>query len=177
MEDKRKRMEELVARLNRAGRAYYQESRELISNQEYDELYDELQGLETETGIVLANSPTVHVGYEVISSLPTEQHPPPMLSLDKTKEVGALESWLGDKEGLLSWKLDGLTIVLTYRDGRLFKAVTRGNGEIGEVITGHARVFVNDPLAIPYQGELVFRGEAVLPYEDFRKIKEQTDDA
>ena len=109
MENKRKRMEELVARLNRAGRAYYQESRELISNQEYDKLYDELQRLETETGIVLANSPTVHVGYEVISSLPKEQHPSPMLSLDKTKEVGALESWLGDKEGLLSWKLDGLT--------------------------------------------------------------------
>ena len=160
MEDKRKRMEELVARLNRAGRAYYQESRELISNQEYDKLYDELQRLETETGIVLANSPTVHVGYEVISSLPKEQHPSPMLSLDKTKEVGALESWLGDKEGLLSWKLDGLTIVLTYQDGKLSKAVTRGDGITGEVITSNARVFDNIPLQIPQKDELVVRGEA-----------------
>ena len=177
MEDKRKRMEELVARLNRAGRAYYQESRELISNQEYDELYDELQRLETETGIVLANSPTVHVGYEVISSLPKEQHPSPMLSLDKTKEVGALESWLGDKEGLLSWKLDGLTIVLTYQDGKLSKAVTRGDGITGEVITSNARVFDNIPLQIPQKEELVVRGEAVITYADFEEINKTIGDA
>ena len=177
MEDKRKRMEELVARLNRAGRAYYQESRELISNQEYDELYDELQRLETETGIVLANSPTVHVGYEVISNLPKEQHPSPMLSLDKTKEVGALESWLGDKEGLLSWKLDGLTIVLTYQDGKLSKAVTRGDGITGEVITSNARVFDNIPLQIPQKDELVVRGEAVITYADFEEINKTIGDA
>ena len=177
MEDKRKRMEELVARLNRAGRAYYQESRELISNQEYDKLYDELQRLETETGIVLANSPTVHVGYEVISSLPKEQHPSPMLSLDKTKEVGALESWLGDKEGLLSWKLDGLTIVLTYQDGKLSKAVTRGDGITGEVITSNARVFDNIPLQIPQKDELVVRGEAVITYADFEEINKTIGDA
>ena len=177
MEDKRKRMEELVARLNRAGRAYYQESRELISNQEYDKLYDELQRLETETGIVLANSPTVHVGYEVISSLPKEQHTSPMLSLDKTKEVGALESWLGDKEGLLSWKLDGLTIVLTYQDGKLSKAVTRGDGITGEVITSNARVFDNIPLQIPQKDELVVRGEAVITYADFEEINKTIGDA
>ena len=170
MEEKRKLMEEKVAYLNKAARAYYQESCELISNQEYDTLYDELQALERETGIVLANSPTVHVGYEVISSLPKERHPSPMLSLDKTKEVGALESWLGDKEGLLSWKLDGLTIVLTYQDGKLAKAVTRGDGITGEVITSNARVFDNIPLQIPEKKELVIRGEAVITYADFEEI-------
>ena len=176
MEDKRKRMEELVARLNRAGRAYYQESRELISNQEYDELYDELQRLETETGIVLANSPTVHVGYEVISSLPKEQHPSPMLSLDKTKDVERLKEFLGGQKALISWKLDGLTVVLTYQNGELAKAVTRGNGVIGEVITNNAKVFKNVPLKIPYQGELVLRGEAVISYKDFEKINEEIED-
>ncbi len=170
MEDKRKLMEEKVAYLNKAARAYYQESRELISNQEYDKLYDELQALEEETGVILANSPTIHVGYEVVSSLPKEQHPSPMLSLDKTKEVGALESWLNDKEGLLSWKLDGLTIVLTYRGGKLVKAVTRGDGITGEVITSNARVFDNIPLQIPQKEELVVRGEAVITYADFEEI-------
>ena len=177
MEDKRKLMEEKVAYLNKAARAYYQESRELISNQEYDTLYDELQALEEETGIILANSPTIHVGYEVISSLPKEQHPSPMLSLDKTKEVGALESWLDDKEGLLSWKLDGLTIVLTYQDGKLAKAVTRGDGITGEVITSNARVFDNIPLQIPRKEEMVIRGEAVITYADFEEINRTIGDA
>ena len=117
MEDKRKLMEERVALLNNAARVYYQESNEIISNQEYDKLYDELVQWEKETGIVLAGSPTVNVGYEVISNLPKENHPSPMLSLDKTKVPEELRSWLGDKTGLLSWKLDGLTIVLTYEDG------------------------------------------------------------
>lgn len=177
MEDKRKLMEEKVAYLNKAARAYYQESRELISNQEYDTLYDELQALEEKTGIILANSPTIHVGYEVISSLPKEQHPSPMLSLDKTKEVGALESWLDDKEGLLSWKLDGLTIVLTYQDGKLAKAVTRGDGITGEVITSNARVFDNIPLQIPRKEEMVIRGEAVITYADFEEINRTIGDA
>ncbi len=177
MQDKRKLMEEKVAYLNKAARAYYQESRELISNQEYDRIYDELQELEAETGIVLTNSPTVRVGYEVVSSLPKERHPSPMLSLDKTKEVGELQSWLGDKKGLLSWKLDGLTIVLTYRDGELNKAVTRGDGITGEVITGNARVFDNIPLRIPYRGELVVRGEAVITYADFKEINMTIGDA
>ena len=177
MEDKRKLMEEKVAYLNKAARAYYQESRELISNQEYDTLYDELQALEEETGIILANSPTIHVGYEVISSLPKEQHPSPMLSLDKTKEVGVLESWLDDKEGLLSWKLDGLTIVLTYQDGKLAKAVTRGDGITGEVITSNARVFDNIPLQIPRKEEMVIRGEAVITYADFEEINRTIGDA
>ena len=177
MEDIRKLMEERVALLNRAARVYYQESNEIISNQEYDKLYDELARWEEETGIVLAGSPTARVGYEVISNLPKEEHPAPMLSLDKTKEPEALRSWLGDKVGLLSWKLDGLTIVLTYEDGALTKAVTRGDGIIGEVITTNARVFDNIPLTIPYKGTLVLRGEAVITYADFEKINETIGDA
>ena len=143
------RMKELVALLNQAGRAYYQEDREIMSNREYDALYDELVELERRTGITLADSPTIHVGYEVVSELKKEVHNTPMLSLDKTKDVEALAAWLGDQEGLLSWKMDGLTVVLTYRDGELQKAVTRGNGEIGEVITNNARTFRNIPGRIP----------------------------
>ncbi|MDO4545248.1 MAG: NAD-dependent DNA ligase LigA, partial [Bacillota bacterium] len=157
--------------------AYYQDSNEIITNQEYDRIYDELVELEKETGIVLSNSPTVNVGYEVVSSLPKEDHPSPMLSLDKTKEVSALGDWLGDKEGILSWKLDGLTIVLTYQDGKLAKAVTRGDGVTGEVITGNARVFDNIPLTIPEKEEVVLRGEAVISYEDFEQINKTLDDA
>ena len=164
------RMEELVEILNRAGKAYYQQDVEIMSNQEYDALYDELVKLEQETGITLANSPTVNVGYEVISSLPKERHPSPMLSLDKTKDVDALQAWLGDKEGLLSWKMDGLTVVLTYEDGALAKAVTRGDGVIGEVITNNARVFENIPLRIPETGQVTIRGEAVISYRDFEEI-------
>ena len=176
MEDKRKLMEERVALLNNAARVYYQESNEIISNQEYDKLYDELVQWEKETGIVLAGSPTVNVGYEVISNLPKENHPSPMLSLDKTKVPEELRSWLGDKTGLLSWKLDGLTIVLTYEDGVLVKAVTRGDGVTGEVITNNARVFDNVPLTIPQRESLVVRGEAVITYADFDKINESTGD-
>lgn len=177
MEDKRKLMEERVALLNNAARVYYQESNEIISNQEYDKLYDELVQWEKETGIVLAGSPTVNVGYEVISNLPKENHPSPMLSLDKTKVPEELRSWLGDKTGLLSWKLDGLTIVLTYEDGVLAKAVTRGDGITGEVITNNARVFDNIPLTIPQKDPLVVRGEAVITYADFEKINDSTGDA
>ena len=148
MDDKRKLMEQKAALLNEAARAYYQESREIMSNLEYDRLYDELEALEKETGIVLSSSPTANVGYEVVSSLPKEAHESPMLSLDKTKDVDELINWLGEKQGLLSWKLDGLTIVLTYEDGQLVKAVTRGDGSIGEVITANARVFDNIPLTI-----------------------------
>lgn len=166
----KKRIEELVKQLNEASLAYYQQDREIMSNQEYDRLYDELVALEKETGIVMASSPTVNVGYQVVSSLPKEAHPSPMLSLDKTKEVPALEEWLGDKEGLLSWKLDGLTVVLTYEDGHLAKAVTRGDGVTGEVITGNARTFENIPVSIPEKGTVVVRGEAVISYEDFEKI-------
>ncbi len=176
MDDKRKLMEEKVAFLNEAARVYYQESNEIISNQEYDRLYDELEALEKETGIVLSNSPTVNVGYEVVSSLPKEQHPSPMLSLDKTKDIAALREWLGDKDGIMSWKLDGLTIVLTYEDGRLTKAVTRGDGVTGEVITNNARVFDNIPVTIPYKDTVVVRGEAVISYEDFRKINDTIED-
>ena len=175
--DKTARMKELIAKLGEAAKAYYAEDREIMTNYEYDKLYDELTALEEETGTVMAGSPTISVGYEAVDELPKERHESPMLSLGKTKSREELRDWLGAQKGLLSWKLDGLTIVLTYRDGRLFKAVTRGNGEIGEVITGNARVFVNVPLAIPYQGELVLRGEAVITYEDFRKINEQIEDA
>ena len=166
----KKRIEELVKILNEASKAYYQQDREIMSNQEYDALYDELVALEKETGIVMAQSPTVNVGYEVVSSLPKEPHPSPMLSLDKTKDVGELQRWLGDKEGRLSWKLDGLTVVLTYEDGVLSKAVTRGDGVIGEVITANARTFINIPVSIPEKGQVVVRGEAVISYSDFEKI-------
>ena len=170
------RMKELIEILNEASRAYYQESKEVMSNLEYDALYDELVELEKETGIVYGNSPTVNVGYELLSELPKEAHESPMLSLDKTKEPEALKDWLGEKEGILSWKMDGLTIVLTYREGKLYKAVTRGNGEIGEVITNNAKTFQNLPGQIPFQGELVLRGEAVIRYSDFEKMNASIED-
>ena len=170
------RIKELVNILNEASRAYYSESREIMTNYEYDALYDELTKLEEETGIVLANSPTNRVGYEVLSELPKETHASPMLSLSKTKSREELADWLKDKEGLLSWKMDGLTIVLTYNEGKLVKAVTRGNGEVGEVITNNARVFTNVPLNIPYKGELILRGEAVISYSDFEKINREIED-
>lgn len=175
-EDKTKRIRELIGTLRAAGRAYYQESREIMSNFEYDKLYDELVSLEKETGIVFANSPTQNVGYEVVSALPKERHEKPMLSLNKTKSVEELADWLGGQTGLLSWKMDGLTIVLTYQNGTLVKAVTRGNGEIGEVITANAKAFVNVPLNISYQGELILRGEAIIRYSDFEKLNEQIED-
>ena len=170
-------MKELVELLNRAGKAYYQDAEEIMSNFEYDKLYDELQSLEEELGITLASSPTVHVGYEVLSELPKERHEKPMLSLDKTKDIGDLKAFAGSQKVLMSWKMDGLTIVLTYRDGKLFKAVTRGNGEVGEVITANAKVFKNIPLQIAYNGELILRGEAVIGYKDFQKINEEIEDA
>ena len=148
--DKKKRMQELVKLLNEASRTYYQEAREIMSNYEYDKLFDELVALEEELGIVLANSPTVNVGYEVLSELPKERHESPMLSLDKTKEIPRLQDFVGNQNTIISWKLDGLTIVLTYKEGKLFKAVTRGNGEVGEVITNNAKVFKNVPLSIAY---------------------------
>lgn len=175
--DKKERIKELVDILNKASKAYYQDAKEIMSNFEYDALYDELVQLEKDTGIVLANSPTVNVGYEVVSELPKEQHESPMLSLDKTKEVNVLADFAGDKKSLLSWKLDGLTVVLTYEQGKLFKAVTRGNGEIGEVITNNAKTFKNIPLSIPYEGRLVLRGEAIIKYSDFEKINREIEDA
>lgn len=168
-----KRIEELVKKLNEASKEYYQFDREIMSNREYDELYDELVALEKKSGIVMASSPTVKVGYEVVSSLPKERHPSPMLSLDKTKSKEDLKDWLGDKEGLLSWKLDGLTVVLTYEEGRLAKAVTRGDGTTGEVITPNARTFENIPVEIPEKGTVTVRGEAVIGYSDFEIINEK----
>ena len=172
----KQRMEQLVQTLRAAARAYYQESRELMSNYEYDALYDELEQLEKKTGIVLAGSPTQRVGYEVVSELPKEEHPAPMLSLDKTKDVAALQSWLGVQPAILSWKLDGLTVVLTYEGGHLAKAVTRGNGLVGEVVTANARTFVNVPSTIPYTGRLVLRGEAIIRYSDFERMNEEITD-
>ncbi|MBP8680360.1 NAD-dependent DNA ligase LigA [Dorea longicatena] len=169
-------MKELVSLLNKASRAYYQEAQEIMSNYEYDRLYDELKELEDELGITLSNSPTVNVGYEVVSELPKERHESPMLSLDKTKEVEELKNFVGDQKVLMSWKMDGLTVVLTYRDGKLYKAVTRGNGEVGEVITNNAKVFKNVPVQIAYQGELILRGEAVIGYKDFEKINQEIED-
>ena len=176
MQSKQDRMKELVEILNRAGRAYYQEDREIMSNYEYDALYDELQALEEETGTVFSDSPTVQVGYEAVDALPKEAHARPMLSLDKTKDREALRAFIGEHKTLLSWKMDGLTIVLTYRDGQLYKAVTRGNGTVGEVVTANARKFKNLPLRISYQGELVLRGEAIITYSDFEKINEEIED-
>ena len=166
-------IKERVLFLNNAAKAYYRDNEELIPNLTYDRLYDELESLERQTGIILANSPTQKVGYETLDSLPKEAHSSRMLSLDKTKSIEDLRSWLADKTGLLSWKLDGLTIVLTYRNGLLFKAVTRGNGEIGEVITGNAKVFANIPVRIPFKGQLVLRGEAIITYSSFKKINEE----
>ena len=177
IEEKKKRQKELTEKLNAASRAYYQEAREIMSNYEYDALYDELAALEQETGTTMAGSPTAHVGYEVLSELPKERHESPMLSLDKTKDRDVLAAWIGEHRTLLSWKLDGLTIVLTYRNGGLFKAVTRGNGEVGEVITNNAKVFKNVPLRIPFQGELVLRGEAVIGYKEFERINEEIPEA
>lgn len=176
MQDKKQRIIELTELLDRACRAYEQEDHEIMSNYEYDKLYDELKALEEETGIVLPGSPTIRAGYEVLSELPKERHEAPMLSLDKTKDIEALKDWLGNQEGLLSWKMDGLTIVLTYQDGELVKAVTRGNGEVGEVITNNAKVFKNVPLKIAYKGSLILRGEAVIRYSDFEKINAKIED-
>lgn len=177
MNHKIERINELVKKLNEAAKAYYQDAAEIMSNYEYDALYDELTALEKETGIVLASSPTVNVGYEILSELPKERHEKPMLSLDKTKDVQALKEWIGDKKALLSWKMDGLTVILEYdAEGKLAKAVTRGNGEIGEVITNNARVFKNVPLSIAHKGGLVLRGEAVITYSDFYKINEEIED-
>lgn len=172
-----KKMKELGEKLREASRAYYQEDREIMSNVEYDALYDTLSALEKETGIVLADSPTVNVGYEAVEQLPKEEHERPMLSLDKTKEREALREFIGEHSTLLSWKLDGLTIVLTYENGELIKAVTRGNGIVGEVITNNARVFKNIPLKISFKGRLVLRGEAIITYSDFEKINETIGDA
>ena len=176
-QSKMDRIKELVELLNKAGKSYYSEGRELMSNYEYDALYDELGMLEKETGYILSNSPTVNVGYEVLSELPKERHESPMLSLEKTKSPEALAEWLGSQKGLLSWKLDGLTIVLTYDNGQLQKAVTRGNGEVGEIITNNARVFKNVPVTIPFKGKLVLRGEAIITYSDFERINEQIPEA
>lgn len=172
MMKKKERLKELVSILNEASKAYYQLDKEIMSNLEYDKLYDELVSLEKDTGIVLANSPTINVGYEILSELEKQTHSSPMLSLDKTKDVDALAEWLGVHEGVLSWKLDGLTVVLTYENGELQNAVTRGNGEVGEVITNNAKTFVNVPKRIPYKGNLVLRGEAVIKYSDFNRINE-----
>lgn len=177
MENSLQRMKELVEILNEAAKAYYQQDREIMSNQEYDSLYDQLEQLEKETGTVLTNSPTVRVGYEAVNELPKEEHPSPMLSLDKTKDREVLRGFIGSHKCLLSWKLDGLTIVLTYENGELVKAVTRGNGIVGEVITNNAKVFKNIPLKIPYKGQLVLRGEAIITYSEFERINELIGDA
>lgn len=174
--DKLQLMRDKIEILNKASKSYYQENKEIISNFEYDKLYDELLDLEKETGIVLSNSPSIHIGYELLTNLPKERHEKPMLSLAKTKEVSDLIEWIGNQEGLLSWKLDGLTIVLTYAGGKLVKAVTRGNGEVGEVITNNVKVFKNIPSSISYKGDLVLRGEAVISYSDFKKINNEIED-
>ena len=171
--DKRKRIEELVELLNQAGKAYYEAGQEIISNLEYDKAYDELVRLEEETGIVLSASPTQNVGYSVATALPKEEHASPMLSLDKTKSVETLQSFLGEQKGILSWKLDGLTVVITYEKGELVKAVTRGNGRIGEIVTENAKRVRNLPLRSPFKGRLVLRGEALIRYSDFAKINEE----
>ena len=169
-------IKELVQKLNEAAKAYYQEDREIMSNREYDALYDQLEKMEKETGIVLADSPTVNVGYEAVDVLPKETHESPMLSLDKTKDRDVLRAFIGTHPTLLSWKMDGLTIVLTYENGELLKAVTRGNGTVGEVITNNAKVFKNIPLKIAYRGRLVLRGEAIITYSDFEKINDTIED-
>ena len=176
MEQQKQRMQQLITSLNQANKAYYQQASPIMTDREYDELYEELAQLEKELGIVMALSPTVNVGYEVLSELPKESHQIPMLSLDKTKEIAKLKDFIGDQKAILSWKLDGLTIVITYRDGKLVKAITRGNGEVGEVITSNARVFRNLPVQIGFLGKLTLRGEAVIGYRDFDMINEEIDE-
>jgi DNA ligase (NAD+) len=176
MKDKQQRMNQLVTKLNEARRTYEQENHSIMSDFEYDKLYDELAQLENELGFILSTSPTVNVGYQVVSELPKEQHEKPMLSLDKTKEVVALKDFLGEREGVISWKLDGLTVVLTYRGGQLMKGVTRGSGEVGEVITNNVKTFKDLPLLIPFQGELIVRGEAVISFSDFNRLNQQIED-
>lgn len=173
MADTVKEMKDLAETLNHAAKVYYRGQDEVMSNFEYDQMYDRLVQLEKETGVILAGSPTQKVGYEVLSELPKERHQSQMLSLDKTKEVAGLSEWLDGREGLLSWKMDGLTVVLTYENGELSKAVTRGNGRVGEVITNNARVFQNIPLTIPHKGLVVLRGEAVIPYSEFERINKE----
>ena len=177
MKDVKREMQRRIDVLNEASRAYYKENREVMTNFEYDKLYDELEELEKTSGIVLVGSPTQNVGYEVANDLPKEKHPQKMLSLDKTKEVDELMARLGDRSGMLSWKLDGLTVVLTFEGGKLSKAVTRGNGELGEVITANARTFVNVPMTIPFKGRLVIRGEAYITYSDFEEINRKIPEA
>ncbi|MEG1068540.1 MAG: NAD-dependent DNA ligase LigA [Anaerovoracaceae bacterium] len=176
MKEKKLQIKEIIDQLNQASKAYYQEAVEIMPNLEYDKLYDQLIKLEEETGIILSNSPTQNVGYEILSDLPKEKHPKKMLSLDKTKDRETLKEWIGQQQGLLSWKLDGLTIVLTYENGQLTKALTRGNGEIGEVITNNAKVFSNVPVSLPYKGKLVLRGEAVIKYSQFEIINKSLAD-
>ena len=171
------RMKELIRILQDASKAYYAQDREIMSNYDYDKYYDELVALEETSGIVMADSPTVKVGYEAVEELPKERHEKQMLSLGKTKDREELKAWLGDQKGILSWKMDGLTIVLTYLNGKLIKAVTRGNGEIGEVVTNNALKFKNLPRTIPFQGELILRGEAVITYSDFEKINANIEEA
>ena len=172
----KEKIRELIELLNEASKAYEQGTGELMSNREYDELYDRLTQLEKDTGIIFADSPTRNVGYEVLSDLPKEAHPKRMLSLDKTKDVEQLRAFLGEQRGILSWKIDGLTIVLTYENGELSKAVTRGNGEIGEVVTSNAKTFKNLPVEIPFKGRLVLRGEAFITYSSFEKINHMIED-
>jgi len=176
MKDKLQSIKDKIEILNKAAKAYYQENIEIMPNIEYDKLYDELLELEKETGVVLSNSPSIHVGYELLSNLPKEHHEKAMLSLDKTKEVGVLKEWIGKQKGILSWKLDGLTIVLTYDGGKLVKAVTRGTGEVGEVITNNVKVFTNIPINISYKGNLILRGEAIIRYSDFERINNEIED-
>ena len=175
--DKTVRIRELVDILNRAAKAYYKDAKEIMSNNEYDRLYDELIELEEETGLILSASPSRNVGYEILSELPKMNHERPMLSLNKTKETSDLASFLGEKKGLLSWKMDGLTIVLRYSEGELVSALTRGNGTVGEVVTNNVKYFVNVPLKIDFKGDLTLRGEAVIKYSDFEEINEKIDEA
>jgi DNA ligase (NAD+) len=170
--DKNQRMQELIEKLNEASKAYYGSGKEIMSNFEWDRLYDELVQLEGETGIVMANSPTVNVGElnAVLSGFEKVRHEISVKSLDKTKDVDTLAAFIGGCPGIMSWKLDGLTIVLTYDNGELVKAVTRGKNGIGELITANARHFAGVPSVIPYKGRLNVRGEALISYADFEKV-------
>lgn len=167
------RMLYLVDLLNKASSAYYNEDTEIMSNFEYDAYYDELCQLEEKEGIVLENSPTQKAGFEVVSNLQTAKHEFPALSLDKTKSRVSLIPWLNGKEGVLSWKMDGLTVVATYNNGKLISAVTRGNGYVGEIVTHNAKHFKGLPRTISFKKKLIVRGEAVMSYKDFETINNE----
>lgn len=168
--DKIIKIKQLVRQLNHYRDLYYNDSISMISDKQYDDMYDKLKRMEEETGVVISNSPTTTVGYVVKSSLEKTTHSHPMLSLDKTKSVDDLIKFSSGKDCVISLKMDGLTVLNSYDNGVLQKSETRGNGEIGEIITHNAKVFDNFPINIPFDRKFEIEGEAIITKDDFERI-------